>query len=76
MDLMWRIDARMRRYAWWRKWRGLPEPTSISPVIEMFMREAIALLQDKQTFISAIDKPMPTGGTLRVRTPNQYVKRA
>jgi hypothetical protein len=76
MDLMWRIDARMRRYAWWRKWRGLPEPMPSSAVLEMIAREAIKLLHEKSTFLSTIDRPMPTGDTIRISLPQQYVKRS
>jgi hypothetical protein len=75
MYFMWRVDARMARYAWWRKWRGMPEPMPISPAMEMIMRETLAQLNGKQSFLSAIDKSMPTGGTIRVRLPQQYVKR-
>jgi hypothetical protein len=75
MSIVRMIDWRLRRYAWWRKWRGYPEP-AVNPVIEMIAREALALLRDKQTFISAINRQMDApSGTLRVRKPNEYVKR-
>jgi hypothetical protein len=76
MGLMWRIDARMRRYAWWRKWRGLPEPTPNSAVLDAIAREALKMLHEKATFISAIDRQVTTGDTIRVRLPQQYVKRS
>jgi hypothetical protein len=72
---MWRFDGLLRRYAWWRKWRGLPEP--MSPAIALITREALRILHDKARFVGAIDRQYDQPGkALTIRKPNQYTRRA
>ena len=66
------IDRRLRKYAKWRKWRGLPEPMSIASV--MILKEALAILSQNAAFLSNIDRDWAAEGkadkaTITIRRP-------
>ena len=42
------LDRYLRRFAWWRKWRGLPEPVELT--IEMITMEALRILGEDLKF--------------------------
>jgi hypothetical protein len=42
------IDMWLRRYAWYRRWRGIPEP--MSPRMAEITRESLRILGSKQWF--------------------------
>jgi hypothetical protein len=70
------IDGWMRRYAWWRKLRGLPEP--MSPRMIEITREALRVAHENCSFINSLECDPVTGGTpkaIRIRKPVQYVRK-
>jgi hypothetical protein len=49
---MWRLDYYLRKYTWWRKWRGLPEP--ISKEFGLITKEALRILEGKLVFTKGV----------------------
>jgi hypothetical protein len=75
--MMWRLDSLLRKHAWWRKWRGLPEPKPLSPVMKMMLQEALRQAARPDSLLAVLAKqPVSNdGGTIRIRMPNQYARR-
>lgn len=74
---MWWLDSKLRRFAWWRKWRGLPEPM-LNPVLQAIAREALRIAHERASFISLIDLDYPVGASgdkLKIRKPVTYTRR-
>lgn len=70
------LDKWLRRYKWWRQFRGLPEPMPIR--MTELTRQALSILHDKVNFVSHVNREYSPveGATLRIRTPAQYGKKA
>jgi hypothetical protein len=69
------LYRRFYRYAWYRKWRGLPEPMSVS--MQMITKAALEIAHQKINFIHSIDRDYewPSfGGTIKIRKPVTYKK--
>ena len=42
------LDSKLYRHAWWRKWRGLPEPVPLTTT--MICNEALRILSKNASF--------------------------
>lgn len=71
------IDNLLRRYAWYRQWRGLPDPQSLR--MTDITREALRILYGKAYFLNSINREFTVSGgetlTFR-RNPEPYAQKA
>ena len=67
------LDSKLRHKAWWRRWRGLPDPTSI-PLSKIAL-EAFKLMEDQLRFAERINRSylnMPEGGKVTIKRPQRF----
>jgi len=72
------LDRRLRKYAKWRKWRGLPDPMPIA--FAQIAKEALAILSQNATFLSSVNRDWPEEGkgdetTIKIRRPPRPSRR-
>ena len=51
------IDRKMRRFRWWRKWRGLPEPIAVTAT--MVRDEAMRVMTPVSVFADNVNRDWP-----------------
>ena len=69
-NIYW-LDNKLKHKAWWRKWRGLPEPQSLA--IAMITQEALKILNDNLSLsVNTNYKEFPEGETIKFRKPKIY----
>lgn len=75
------LDRKLYKRAWWRKWRGLPEPVKLSASMAMVTNEAFRLL--RSAALADIDNTLMARGylsdaptlTVKIRRPVAYAPR-
>ena len=63
------LDIYLRKYQWWRKWRGLPEPQR-SLAGMMITKEAFSILDKSMRFgVGGLEN---LGQTITIRKPARF----
>jgi hypothetical protein len=63
------LDRYFKKYAFWRKWRGIPEPKR-SIMCEIITREALSILEENLRF--GVGGPGNKGKTINIRKPSRF----
>lgn len=68
------IYWKLAKYDWFRRWRGLPEPKSLTSA--QISQEALSILEERLVFVTGINQFTKYGdGVITIQKPAEYTEK-